>query len=113
MAKGKKTGGRQKGSLNKATKAIRAATVRATNSGMMPLEYMLKIMRNPRVPAPRRDWAAEKAAPYIHPKLATLQSNVNLTGRLTLEQLVEQSMPLPANENMKLIEADEDKTSAE
>lgn len=43
--------------------------------------------------------AADKAAPYYHPKLATLQSNVNLTGRLTLEQLVEQSMPLPANQN--------------
>lgn len=52
--------------------------------------------------------AADKAAPYYHPKLATLQSNVNLTGRLTLEQLVEASLPTPANSNeaVKLIEGD-------
>lgn len=42
---------------------------------------------------------ARDVAPYYHPKLATLQSNVNLTGRLTLEQLVEASLPLPANQN--------------
>lgn len=40
--------------------------------------------------------AAEKAAPYIHPRLATLQSNVNLTGRLTLGELVRMSLPSPA-----------------
>lgn len=51
---------------------------------------------------------ARDVAPYYHPKLATLQSNVNLTGRLTLEQLVEASLPTPANSNeaVKLIEGD-------
>ncbi|TXH08619.1 MAG: hypothetical protein E6R03_17885 [Hyphomicrobiaceae bacterium] len=48
--------------------------------------------------------SAREAAPYIHPKLATLQSTANLTGRLTLEALVEKSMalPPPANENAQL-----------
>lgn len=60
--------------------------------------------------------AAREAAPFIHPKLATLQSNVNLTGRLTLEQLVEASLPLPANSNAALpapVQGDVDKTAAE
>ncbi len=69
---------------------------------------MLQTLRNPKVPVARRDWAAQTAAPYIHPKLATLQSNVNLTGRLTLAELVEASLPTPANSNdaVKLIEGD-------
>lgn len=48
--------------------------------------------------------AAKDVAPYYHAKLATLSSNVNLTGRITLEDLVEQSFPQPANENAALIE---------
>ena len=66
---------------------------------------MLKTMRNPKAAESRRDWAAAQAAPYIHPKLATLQSNVNLTGRLTLEDLVSETMKLhherAANENVE------------
>ncbi len=89
MAYGKKTGGRQKGVRNKASTA-KAAQVAA--SGLTPLDYMLSVLRDTTQPASRRDWASSAAAPYIHPKLATLQSNVNLTGRLTLEQLVTQSI---------------------
>lgn len=40
----------------------------------------------------RAHQAASDVAPYYHPKLATLQSNVNLTGRLTLEALVLNSL---------------------
>ncbi len=89
MAYGKKTGGRQKGVRNKASIA-KAAQVAA--SGLTPLDYMLSVLRDTTQPPSRRDWASAAAAPYIHPKLATLQSNVNLTGRLTLEQLVTQSI---------------------
>ena len=64
-----------------------------------------------------QDWAANAAAPYIHPKLATLQSNVNLTGRLTLEALVNESIKasLPANDDeaMKLIEGEATERGAE
>lgn len=65
---------------------------------------MLRTMRNPKADLARRDWAAGAAAPYIHPRLATLQSNVSLSGKLTLEALVQQSMPLPANANVPLID---------
>jgi hypothetical protein len=35
----------------------------------MPVEYMLRIMRDPREPAARRDEMAKAAAPYLHPKM--------------------------------------------
>lgn len=85
MAVGTKTGGRRPGSPNKATAATAAA---AKAAGITPLEYMLNVLRDKKTSDSRRDWAANAAAPYIHPKLSTLQSHVNLTGRLTLEQLV-------------------------
>jgi hypothetical protein len=114
MALGRKTGGRQKGSLNKQTTKVRKTVEKAVNAGLTPLEYMLRTMRNPKAGSARRDWAAQTAAPYLHPRLATLQSNVNLTGRLTLEALVEQSMalPPPANENAALAAPVEEKIEA-
>lgn len=64
-----KTGGRQKGSRNKAT-ASRERAVAAT--GETPLDYVLRVMRNPHASPSRRDWAAATAAPYVHPKLASV-----------------------------------------
>ena len=58
--------GRKKGSLNRATAAARAA---AAKTGEMPLEYMLRIMRDPKASNTRRDEMARTAAPYLHPKL--------------------------------------------
>ncbi|MBZ9922228.1 hypothetical protein LB579_31610 [Mesorhizobium sp. BR1-1-7] len=34
---------------------------------------MLKVMRNPKADASRRDDMAKAAAPYVHPKLASMQ----------------------------------------
>lgn len=112
---GKREGaGRKRNVPNKATIA-RQAQVAAT--GITPLDYMLEVLRNPKLPAARRDWAASQAAPYIHPKLATLQSNVNLTGRLTLEALVNESIKasLPANDDeaAKVIEGEVAERSVE
>jgi hypothetical protein len=47
---------------------------------------MLNILRDPKEPSARRDWAAEKAAPYIHPRLASTEARIS--GVLTLKQLV-------------------------
>ena len=69
MAKGKKSGGRAKGTPNKAT-AKREAEIAA--SGLTPLDYMLEILRNPNATTARRDWAASAAAPYVHPKFASV-----------------------------------------
>lgn len=39
-------------------------------SGLMPLDYLLEVMRNPDLPAPLRMQAATLAAQYCHPKPA-------------------------------------------
>ena len=74
MVKREKTGGRQRGSLNKVTLA-RAAEVAA--SGLTPLQYMLGVLRDPNEGPARRLDAAKSAAPYCHHRLASLEHNVN------------------------------------
>lgn len=67
---GKRDGaGRKAGSPNKAS-AKREAEVKA--SGVTPLEYMLSILQDVTAEREDRMWAAEKAAPYVHPKLANV-----------------------------------------
>lgn len=70
MAAGKKTGGRSKGTPNKAN-AAKAAEIAAT--GETPLEYMLRVMRDPSADHPRRDSAAKDAAPYVHNRLSSIE----------------------------------------
>lgn len=62
--------GRKKGAPNKATQERQK---RVAASGITPLDYMLKVMRDGKADAGRRDDMAKAAAPYIHPKLASMQ----------------------------------------
>lgn len=41
----------------------------------LPLDYMLRVMRDKKQPDQRRDAMAVAAAPYVHPKLAAVQFN--------------------------------------
>ena len=66
---GERRGGRTKGTPNKAT-AAKAAEVAA--SGLTPLDYMLTVLRNETNTMEVRLDAANKAAPYVHPKLAAV-----------------------------------------
>lgn len=88
MAQGKKTGGRQKGSKNKApTKAALAQEVagKAVAAGVSPLEYMLSVMRDPVAePAVRLD-ASKAAAPYVHPKLSAVEHTGKDGGPIQIE----------------------------
>ena len=68
MAKGQKTGGRKKGSTNKSRIKIIEA---AKQSGEMPLDYMLRIMRDETADVVRRDEMAKSASPYFHSKMPT------------------------------------------
>lgn len=68
--KRKKAGGRKKGTPNKATAAKAAQIAR---SGLTPLDYMLKVMRDSKQPDDIRLDAAKSAAPYVHPKLAAIE----------------------------------------
>jgi hypothetical protein len=74
MARGRKTGGRQKGTRNRATEEARAA---AELTGVMPLDYMLSVMRDSRADSKRRDAMAMAAAPYLHPKLTAIDANLS------------------------------------
>lgn len=62
--------GRRKGVPNKAS-AARQKRVAAT--GVTPLEYMLGVMRDALADTSRRDDMAKACAPYVHPKLASVQ----------------------------------------
>jgi hypothetical protein len=71
MALGRKTGGRQKGARNHATAEARAA---AEATGILPLEYMLSVMRDGHSDPKRRDAMAMAAAPYLHPKVSPVEA---------------------------------------
>ena len=68
MAKGKKTGGRKKGTPNRGTREKEIA-----KSGLTPLNYMLDVLRNGDSTVEDKRWAANAAAPYVHPRLAAVQ----------------------------------------
>jgi hypothetical protein len=70
MARGHKTGGRQKGARNRATAEARAA---AEATGILPLDYMLSVMRDANADPKRRDAMAVVTAPYLHSKLSSIE----------------------------------------
>src|SRR5215831_14018854 len=74
MALGRKTGGRQKGARNRATSEARAA---AEATGVLPLDYMLSVMRDTNAEPKRRDAMAMAAAPYLHPRLNSVDEEPN------------------------------------
>lgn len=62
--------GRPLGSRNKATKY--REKILSAQGVLMPLSYMLEVMRDPEQPDQRRDDMAKAAAPYVHPRLASV-----------------------------------------
>jgi hypothetical protein len=63
---GERRGGRRKGGRNKKT---REQVERAEASGVVPLDYMLAIMRDETAPLDLRCDMAKAAAPFVHPRL--------------------------------------------
>jgi len=67
---GKRDGaGRKPGAINKSTQVIRKAV---KESGLTPLDYLLSVMRDPESEQSERVDAANKAAPYVHAKLTSV-----------------------------------------
>jgi hypothetical protein len=62
---GERRGGRQRGTPNKVNAQERAEIAA---SGELPLDYMLRVMRDDTVDPERRDHMARSAAPYLHAK---------------------------------------------
>jgi hypothetical protein len=65
--------GRPKGAISKSTRAILEAL---DSGGEMPIQYMLRVMRDANLPSARRDEMAKLAASYLHPKIANLIEDV-------------------------------------
>src|SRR6187401_2249592 len=69
-----KTGGRKKGSLNKVTRAHRAALEQMKVDRTDPMSFFMSIMRNPDAPFEEVKAAARELFPYSHPKLASIEA---------------------------------------
>src|ERR1700752_2099440 len=65
--------GRPKGSTGRHRRPLGVVVKDLENGGEMPLDYMLRVMRDRRVPKPRRDQMAVKAAPYCHAPYASVK----------------------------------------
>lgn len=72
MARGgvREGAGRKPGATTKMNEKARAA---AAEGGIMPLDYMLQILRDDTLETAERMDAAKAAAPYVHAKLASVE----------------------------------------
>jgi hypothetical protein len=76
MKGGKRPGaGRKKGIPNRASVAREAAIAA---SGLTPLDYMLSTMRDETKPVALRLDMAKAAAPYVHPRLSSVEQAVQV-----------------------------------
>lgn len=83
---GKREGaGRPAGALTKRTREV---AEKAADEGLTPLDYMLDVLRDADADPKDRMWAAEKAAPYVHAKLASVEhrGGIDVTTRTKEER---------------------------
>ena len=92
----RKRGGRKPGSKNKRTlereKAI--ATVRA--SGVDPITFFGDLLKNENAPLDLRFQAAKELAPYVHPRLQSVESR---PGQMSHEDRLEMLRRMLADED--------------
>ena len=77
----RKGAGRKAGQPNKKTAQLQAAVAA---SGITPLDFLLKIMRDEEAAQALRIDCAKSAAPYVHAKLASVDAKVDIDGKITL-----------------------------
>jgi hypothetical protein len=71
-------GGRREGAGRPfGSKNVRHRVKVEDNSALMPVEWMLAVLRDPQTEELRRDRMAEIAAPYLHPRLAVASISTN------------------------------------
>lgn len=75
-----KFGGRSNLELNWQDDELTSNTAgaEALAEGITPVEYMLEVLRGDEADQKRRDWAAEKAAVYLHPRPASTDRTVTI-----------------------------------
>jgi hypothetical protein len=69
-----KTGGRKKGTPNKRTVERAQALAAIKASGRDPISFFADLLRNESAPLELRFQAAKELAPYVHPKLASIEA---------------------------------------
>jgi hypothetical protein len=65
--------GRKAGAATRRTQRTLEIAQQAAANGETPLDYMLRVMRDPSADYDRRDDMAKAAAAYVHPKLTATQ----------------------------------------
>ena len=81
-------GGKREGAGRKPgtpTRMNEEARKQAAEGGLMPLDYMLAILRDEKNAPDARMDAAKAAAPYVHAKLASVEHKGDGGGPLVLE----------------------------
>jgi hypothetical protein len=73
--------GRKKGGVNKLSAE---AAAKAKAEGIMPLDFMLGVMRDDGEDQARRLDAAKSAAPYVHAKLSAITVDGKIDGEQTI-----------------------------
>lgn len=66
-------------------KLAKDAQQRAAASGILPLDYLLQVMRDPNSDEAKRLDAAKAAAPYIHPKLQPVDKDGDTTQQIAVK----------------------------
>lgn len=86
--------GRPKGVPNRKT---RQQIELAEATGETPLQYMLRIMRDETIDPARRDDMAKAAAPYLHARLASIDTRVSGDPERPVHQRIEWAIVRPAD----------------
>ncbi len=76
--------GRKPGAIRKATAKAQA---KAAEGGILPLDFMLYVMRDETAGRAERLDMAKAAAPYVHAKLASVEANI--TGGMEHAHVIE------------------------
>jgi hypothetical protein len=73
----------------KAASASRSTKAQEGSEAVTPLAYMLSVMRDPEADSKRRDDMAKTAAPYVHPRLSSVDhgGEVTVTHEQALDEL--------------------------
>ncbi len=82
--------GRPKGAVSK--RSERSIASLTNKYPEMPRDYMLRVMNDPRASNARRDAMARYAAPYVHPKLATIQVRRVQRYSVDIEKLTDEEL---------------------
>jgi hypothetical protein len=96
LPKRAKTGGRKKGTPNKRTAERQAAMAAIKASGRSPVDFFNDLLKNEEAPLELRFRAAKELAPFVHPKLASVESR---TGGKTHEQRLEELTKMEEDED--------------